>query len=246
MRARITHICIILSIILVWEVISELKLVNPIILGPFSKTLVSLWEDLSSGIIFRHLKVTLMEFGIAYAIAASFGLFIGLFLGTIKTLQDIYEPILTSLYAVPIIILYPIILIILGFGMASKIAFASCIGFFPIALNTIAGVKSVDNQLIMAGRTMGAGKLSIFFKVIIPGALPIILTALRLGMNSTMIGVIAGEIIASMAGMGYLISEATTTLDIPRLYGSILIILTVIVALNQGASRLEKLVEAQK
>ena len=115
----------------------------------------------------------------------------------------VFEPLLAGIYAVPIILFLPLFVLFFGLGPGSKIAIGVSTSFFPIVLNTIAGFGYVDRIFITAARSMGASDVQMFRHVLLPAALPVILTGLRIGFTVTLLSVLGSETLASLAGLGH-------------------------------------------
>jgi NitT/TauT family transport system permease protein/taurine transport system permease protein len=149
-------------------------------------------------------------------------------------------PVFSSLYAVPIVILYPIFTAWFGIGSESKIIFAGVYGFFPVMLSTAAGIRTIDAQLLLAARSMGASLPQQITRVIIPASIPTVLTGLRLGGALTIIGVVVSEMLTSAAGIGYLVTRYRTILDSPHVFGAIVMILLLSIAFDTLARGVER------
>ena len=146
-------------------------------------------------------------------IACGAGILVGAVVGGIAVLRNLMLPVFSSLYAVPIVILYPIFTAWFGIGSESKIAFAGLYGFFPVMLSTAAGIRTIDPQYLLAARSMGATIPQQITRVIIPASIPTVLTGLRLGGALTIIGVVVSEMLTASAGIGYLVTRYRTILD---------------------------------
>src|SRR5712671_8140998 len=141
-------------------------------------------------------------------------------------------PMVSSLYAVPLVILYPVFTVWLGIGSESKIAFASVYGFLPTMLSTAAGIQTIDPQLLLAARSMGATLSQRLVRVIIPAAIPTVLSGLRVGGAPVIVGVVVSEMLISSAGIGYLISRYRTILESAHVFAGVLLVLALAVAFN--------------
>jgi NitT/TauT family transport system permease protein/taurine transport system permease protein len=133
---------------------------------------------------------------------------------------------------VPLVILYPVFTVWLGIGSESKIAFASIYGFLPTMLATAAGIQTIDPQLLIAARSMGATLTQRVTRVIIPAAIPTVLSGLRVGGALVIVGVVVSEMLISSAGIGYLISRYRTILDSAHVFAGVLLVLFLAVAFN--------------
>jgi NitT/TauT family transport system permease protein len=229
---------ILVALLAFWELMPSTKLIPELFLPSLSKTLTVLWSD-------RHdylaaLGVTLYEVAIAMLFACGGGILIGALVGGLALLRTLLLPVFSSLYAVPIVILYPIFTAWLGIGSESKIAFAAAYGFFPVMLSTAAGIRTIDPQYLLAARSMGATLSQQITRVVIPASIPTVLTGLRLGGALTIIGVVVAEMLTSAAGIGYLVTRYRTILDSPRVFAGILMILSLSVLFDVLARMVER------
>jgi NitT/TauT family transport system permease protein len=196
-----------------------------------------LWTDRS--IYFAALLVTLYEVAVSMLIACGLGILLGAVVGGLAVLRNLLLPIFSSLYAVPIVILYPVFTAWFGIGSQSKIAFAGIYGFFPVMLSTAAGIRTIDPQFVLAARSMGATLPQLITRVIIPASVPTVFAGLRLGGALTIIGVVVSEMLTASAGIGYLVTLNRTILDSPRVFAGILAILVLSIAYYVLARALE-------
>ena len=229
---------ILLTVLVLWELLPRLGLIAELFLPPLSKTVTVLIADRQEYI--EALLVTLYEVAFAMLIACGAGILVGALVGGVAPLRNLLLPVFSSLYAVPIVILYPIFTAWLGIGSESKIAFAGVYGFFPVMLSTAAGIRTIDAQLLLAARAMGASLPQQIARVIIPASIPTVLTGLRLGGALTIIGVVVSEMLTSTAGIGYLVTRYRTILDSAHVFASILMILVLSVLFDAFARALER------
>jgi len=141
---------------------------------------------------------------------------------------------------VPLVILYPVFTVWLGIGSESKIAFAAIYGFLPTMLSTAAGIQTIDPQLVLAARSMGATLSQRLVRVIIPAAIPTVLSGLRVGGALVIVGVVVSEMLISSAGIGYLISRYRTILDSPHVFAGVLLVLAMAIAFNAAIKWIER------
>ncbi|BAT61621.1 putative aliphatic sulfonates transport permease protein SsuC [Variibacter gotjawalensis] len=229
----------ILALLLVgWELFPRTGIIPELFLPSLSKTLTVLWSDRAEYI--SALGVTVYEVAFAMLIACGFGILFGSLIGGLAVLRDLLLPVFSSLYAVPIVILYPIFTAWFGIGSESKIAFAGIYGFFPVMLSTAAGIRTIEPHYLLAARSMGATIPQQITRVIIPASIPTVLAGLRLGGALTIIGVVVSEMLTSSAGIGYLVTRYRTILDSPRVFAAILMILVLSVAFDLIARAIEK------
>jgi NitT/TauT family transport system permease protein/taurine transport system permease protein len=220
------------------ELFPRTGIIPELFLPSLSKTIAVLvkdWREYAS-----ELAVTLYEVAFAMLIACGFGILAGALVGGIALLRNLLLPVFSSLYAVPIVILYPIFTAWFGIGSESKIIFAGVYGFFPVMLSTAAGIRTIDPQLLLAARSMGATLPQQITRVIIPASIPTVLTGLRLGGALTIIGVVVSEMLTSAAGIGYLVTRYRTILDSPHVFGAIVMILLLSIAFDTLARAIER------
>lgn len=229
---------LLLGLALAWEVLPRIGLVPPVILAPLSATL---WVGLDhAGLFASALVTTLGEVAAGLAVAYLGGGLIGLVLGSVAPLRASLLPLLSSAYAVPFVVVYPILTAWIGIGTASKVWFGGLYGLFPMALTTAAAVQVVDKRLLLAARSMGASPRQLVAEVMVPAALPALMAGIRLGGALVIIGVVVAEMLASAGGIGFLITQYRTTFQTPECYFGILVVLLLAGGLDTAISRLER------
>jgi len=234
------RLALVLALVLAWE--GAARFSNPLLSAPPSVVLPALVRVLtldSYPELPRHLLVTAREIAIAYAMAVLAGLAIGFALGLYRTLGRAYGPILAALYAVPAVVWYPSLMLFFGLDSSSKIAFGFLLGFFPITLAVLAGIRQVSPQLVTVARAFGATPLTTFVKVMVPAMMFTLVGGLRTGLALTVIGVIVGEILGSRQGIGSLINHAYGLLRTADYVALVLVTLVLIVASDALASLVE-------
>ena len=229
---------ILVGLLVFWELMPRTKIIPELFLPSLSKTLTVLYTDRYDYI--EALGVTIYEVAIAMVFACGVGILVGAVVGGVALLRNLLLPVFSSLYAVPIVILYPIFTAWLGIGSESKIAFAAIYGFFPVMLSTAAGIRTIDPQYVLAARSMGATLSQQIARVIIPASIPTVLTGLRLGGALTIIGVVVAEMLTSAAGIGYLVTRYRTILDSAHVFAAILMILLMSILFDFAARAIER------
>src|SRR5947208_7657430 len=188
----------------------------------------------------EHLVLTLREILVAYALAVAAGLGCGFALGFHRLIGRAYGPILAALYAVPAVVWYPSLMLFFGLDAASKIAFGFLLGFFPITLAVLAGIRQVNPQLLVVARAFGADGVTAFRKVTLPAMLFTLVGGLRTGLALAVIGVIVGEVLGSKSGMGSLINHAYGLFRTPDYIALVVVTLILIVGSDAAAALLER------
>jgi ABC-type nitrate/sulfonate/bicarbonate transport system permease component len=143
------------------------------------------------------------------------------------------------MYSIPIILFLPLYVLFFGLGPQSKIAPGATISFFPIILNTIAGFGYVERTYVLSARSMGASDVQLFRYVLLPAALPVILTGIRMGFTVALLSIIGSETIASLAGLGHRIVHVAGGMDTARMFAYIAFVVAIAAILNTAVSSLE-------
>jgi ABC-type nitrate/sulfonate/bicarbonate transport system permease component len=224
-----------------WEIAG--RMANPLLYVPPSAAIPALGRLLaldSYPDLAAHVWLTLREILIAYAMAIAAGLGGGFALGFNRLVGRAYGPILAALYAVPAVVWYPSLMLFFGLDAASKIAFGFLLGFFPITLAVLAGIRQVSPQMLTVARAFGADGFTAFRKVMLPAMLFTLVGGLRTGLALTVIGVIVGEILGSKSGMGSLINHAYGLFRTADYIALVAVTLVLVVASDAIAGTLER------
>jgi NitT/TauT family transport system permease protein len=198
------------------------------------------WMILLKGTLWYHLRFTLIETLLGYLIGAGLGLAGALAVSMIPAGEPVLRPFVILAYATPKIALAPLMIIWFGIGILPKVILAATFVFFVVFLSTLAGIATVPPQLVSVVRVMGAAPSAVFRKVVLPSALPFILTALRLTIPAALIGAVIGEFISSNRGVGYLINAASSRYATAEVFAGIGSLLVVVLCMNAGLSLLER------
>lgn len=237
----LVRLALLAAALAVWEVAG--RAANPLMAVPPSAVLPALRELLllrSYPDLPASLLLTLREIALAYGLAVAAGLACGFALGMNRLVGRAYGPMLAALYAVPAVVWYPSLMLFFGLDAASKIAFGFLLGFFPVTLAVLAGIRQVNPQLVMVARAYGAGPLRVFASVMVPAMLFTLVGGLRTGLALSVIGVIVGEILGSKRGMGALINHASGLLRTADYVALVLVTLVLIVGSDALASLVER------
>ncbi len=223
-----------------WEVVSQTGMVKPIFISSPTGILRTAYALFASGEIYHDLFVSGTEFVLGFGLAIVFGIPLGLLAGWYRRFYFVMDPFISALYSTPRIALLPLIIIWLGIGIWSKVAIVFLGAFFPICVNSMAGVRTVDEELIKAARSFGANDLRIFKTVVLPSSVPFVLTGLRLGVGRGLVGIVAGELYAATAGIGFLINVAGATFQTAKVFVGILIIASIGMLFVELLTKLER------
>jgi ABC-type nitrate/sulfonate/bicarbonate transport system permease component len=239
LASRLVQVSFLIVLVLLWYLastrwgVSQLLLPNPVAVWH------DFWNILLTGEFIGDLRVTLGELAAAFAISSTTGVLAGYLISRTRYRIRAFEPVLAAIYAVPIILFLPLYVLFFGLGPASKIALGATISFFPIALNTIAGFGYVDRTLVTAARSMGASDYQLFRYVLLPAALPVILTGMRMGFTVALLSIIGSETIASLAGLGHRIVHLAEAMEMAPMFAYIVFVVAIAAILNVLVSALE-------
>jgi ABC-type nitrate/sulfonate/bicarbonate transport system permease component len=223
-RAAVLSVAFLILILAAWQLCASLHLADPIYTSSPQRIAVALYHFLPTHAALEDLEVSGVEFGAGLGLAIVGGVSFGLLLGRYPVLDETTSLSLNIFYSMPLIALAPILVLWFGIGVPSKIAVVFTASFFPILLTTQSGVRNVDRTLVDLARSYRASEVQIWRTVLLPGAVPSIVTGIRLGMVMALIGVVVGEFIASSAGLGYLVSVAANNFNIDLLFVGLTII----------------------
>ena len=240
MSVALIRVIIVVIALGAWELVGRLG--NPLLYVPPSAALPALGRLLtlqSYPELGQHLLLTAREIAVAYGLAIAAGIGGGAALGLNRLVGRAYGPILAALYAVPAVVWYPSLMLFFGLDAASKIAFGFLLGFFPITLAVLAGIRQVNAQLITVARAFGASGLTVFRKVMLPAMLFTLVGGLRTGLALTVIGVVVGEVLGSKSGIGSLINHAYGLFRTADYIALVVVTLALIVASDAVASVVE-------
>ncbi len=207
-----------------WELLARSGAVSHLILAPVSDIISETVKLIQSGVLAYHVSFSFKNFAAGYLISVVVGIPLGLALGASRTLDRILGPYLWALFSTPRLALLPLITVAIGFGWESKVLLIFLGSVFMIVMNTWAGVKTVDASLIRAAKVFGANRVQIFTQVVVPFTMPFIAEGLRMGVTRAIVTALVAEMIASSAGMGYLMMRAVDSFNTAQMFAMILIL----------------------
>lgn len=210
--------------LVLWEILTRLLLENELLIPPPSSVARSFWNLLLSGELKKHFVATLLEFAYGFSTACVVGILLGYLMGKYKRFDEIMDPWIATLYSIPIITVVPLIIIWFGIGMVSKVIVVFKITAVAIILNTAAGIKALDPVWLELAKSLRLSPLETTYKIRLPGALPYIITGMRLGVGRALLGVIVAELMAANAGLGYMLRDSSETWDSPKLFVTVILL----------------------
>lgn len=195
-------------LLVAWEAVSRAEWINPSIWSRPTDIAVAAVEYFATGTGWSDVRVSGAEFLYGFLLATAFGLVFGYAIGWWRWLDELTEPLVNFANASPRIALVPILITVFGIGITSKVAVVFLAAVFPILLNVRAGVRTVDRSLIEVAQSFKASNLQMLRTVFIPASVPSVITGIRLGIGQGLVGMVVGELIASTAGLGFVINTA--------------------------------------
>jgi ABC-type nitrate/sulfonate/bicarbonate transport system permease component len=237
--SRLVQVGFLIAVLVLWYLATTRWGVNRLLLPNPIAVWQQLLDVLRTGEYLPDLQITLTELVIAFALAMTSGTIVGFFVSRRRYTIRVFDPLFAAIYSIPIILFLPLYVLFFGLGPASKIALGATISFFPIVLSTIAGFGNVDPTLVTAARSMGASDYQLFRYVLVPAALPVILSGLRMGFTVALLSIIGSETIASLAGLGHHIVQLAEGMDMARMFAYIAFVVVIAAVLNGIVSFLE-------
>lgn len=223
-----------------WEIVVAAGLVNPLFISSPSRILAAGIEMFADGSIYEHIEASAYEFATGFGLAIVIGVPLGILMGWYSRVNAVLEPFVSAFYATPRIALLPLILIWLGIGLASKVAIVFLGAVFPILVNTVTGVRTVEADFVKAARSFGASDRQMFLTVVLPSSVPLLLAGLRLGLGHALVGIVVGEMYGATKGLGFLIATAGASFQTDRVMVGIILISGAGVALTELLRAIER------
>ncbi|AJE45841.1 ABC transporter permease [Celeribacter indicus] len=216
-----------------WQIASSAGWLNPAVFPPLDRVASALWKGIASGALVDDIAISLQRAGIAFLGAVALGIPLGLFMGQIRAVERALDPILQLFRQTSALALYPVFILLLGLGEASKVFVIFWATLFPILLATIGGVKEVDGKLIEMAHSFGASRATIFRRVVLPASVPSIFVGLRLSATTALLLLIAAEMIGANKGIGFQVMNAQYNFQIPLMFAAIFLLAVLGLAANQ-------------
>jgi NitT/TauT family transport system permease protein len=242
----LTRTMLIVGFLATWQALASFSLVDEFWISSPLKIGKELWRLLITGEILLDIGITLLEALIAFVISSVLGIATGLALSRSPFWDEVLAPLVVVLNSLPRVALAPLIILWFGVGITAKVVTAFTLVYFILLVNTLAGAKNVDNDILTIARLMGANNRTILWKVILPSAAPWIFAGLNLAMTYSLLGVIVAEILASNQGLGYLISSAAGNFNTAGVFAGLMVLAAVSWTLSWIMRQLESRVLSWK
>lgn len=226
MNSRLSsNVLSILSLAILWEAVG--RAMDSSLIPPLTQIGAAWWKLLSSGKLLANLSMSLTTLAIGFCLAAFIGVVLGLLMGRFRAIEHFLDLYVNALMSAPTTAFVPVLILWFGLGMESRIAVVFLFAIFVIIINTMTGVKQVDTVLMEMARSFGAREREIFFKIMLPAALPAIMAGLRLGMGRAVKGMVTAEMLLTLTGIGAMIMQYGSSFATDSLFAVILTILMV-------------------
>jgi len=193
---------------------------NPLFLPAPWVVIGALLELAQKGQLWVHVAATLERVAVGFAAGAVLALALGLLAGQIRAVRNVVEPVIELLRPIPPLAVLPLFIVWVGIGEASKVGFITYATFFPMFVTTVHGVTQIDGRLLRAAQSLGARPRHLFLRVILPAALPDVLTGLRLGVALSFFVIVISEFVGAESGLGYLINDGRNFFLVPQMLGA--------------------------
>lgn len=222
----------------VWEYYG--RRMDPIFMAPPSAIFQAGLELIQNGALEKALIQTLWPFAVGMALTVVIGVALGIVMAQWRTLEYVLDPFVNALYAIPRIALIPLIILWAGLEFAGKVTILVSVAVFPITVNTYSGIRDVRGAMLEIGRAYGATEWQIFWKIVLPAAIPFIMAGIRLAVGLAIIGIIVAEFFTAISGLGGMIVEYANVFATAKLFVPIIVIALVGVVLTELVMWLER------
>ena len=209
-------------LVLLWEMLARGGLVSDYLLPAPLTVLRAFWRVLSDGLLWRYLRVTVLESLTGFALGAGVALPLGYLTARSRLAARALEPYIAASQALPAVAVAPLLVLWLGFGLAPIAALCALIVFFPATVNTALGIRRIDPEVMAAARVDGAGAGALLWAIELPLALPTILAGLRTSLTLSITGAVVGEFVVGDRGLGGLMTIARGNFDTPLVFATLL------------------------
>jgi NitT/TauT family transport system permease protein len=243
-RDRLIGAAGVIVVLGVWQLVVDVGLVGSYLLVAPTTVATSLWNLFTKQNMLMDVRVSAYQFAIGYLAAVIVGVVVGMLVGWYRNVASATQPLISALYSTPRIALIPLFVVWFGVGNDSKIVIVFIEAVFQILLSVVAGVRATDEQLLAVARSFGASEWQIFTTVVLPGAVPFLISGLRLAVGTGIVGMVVGEMLAGTAGIGYVIQNAGATFQIGDIFAGVAIIAVSAAIMMALLRRLERRFDA--
>jgi len=241
-RDRLLNVASPLALLLVWELCARLHLIDTRFFPAPSSVMATLIDMLRSGELVTHTAISLQRLAYGTVLGALPALILGIAMGLNRPIRALFDPLIAATYPVPKSAILPLALLIFGLGEASKIFMVAVGVFFPMVINTTTGVLEINKIYLDVGRNYKASRWNTFWTIALPGALPVIMTGLKLGIGIGLVLIAVAEMVGAKSGLGYLIWTAWSTFAVEEMYFGLFAIAIIGFMITLGLNELERVI----
>ena len=225
----------------IWQLVALSEVINPLFFPKATDMFSALYHGFVDGIIGPELLHSVQNFTIGMLISAAIGIPLGLLMGGVRIVDLILSPYVWAMTALPRVALIPLLILVLGFGNSMQLTIIVLSAVFPIMVNCMEGVKTVDPSLVRAGRVFGTNEVQLYVKVILPFTLPFVVSGINQGIARGLVGMLIGELLGGGGkGLGFLLDRAGDQFDAPMMYATLVLLAVLSVGLVQGMRWIER------
>lgn len=239
-RERIIAVLSPLVLLALWELATRAGVLDDRFFPAPSSVASTFWEETTSGELTSNTWISLRRLLLGFVVGTVPGVALGLVMGMYRPVRVAVDPLIAATYPIPKSAILPLLLLNFGLGETSKIAMVAIGVFFPVVINTTAGVLEIDRIYHDVGRNYGAGRWQTFRTIALPGAMPLILTGLKLGIGLGLILIVIAEMIGARSGLGYMIWNAWQIFAVETMYVGLVVISLLGVLLTAALNELER------
>jgi NitT/TauT family transport system permease protein len=228
-----------------WQLLTSVPLFGRVLLPPFFfSNPVDVFNQIvawfASGVIWKHLGITLLESMLAFVIGSTLGVLVGFWFARQPRVAAIFDPYVKMANALPRVVLAPIFALWLGLGIWSKVALGVTLVFFIVFFNVYQGVKEVSATVLNNGRMLGMSERQLMRHVFWPSALSWMFSSLHTSVGFAVVGAVVGEYLGSAAGLGYLIQQAEGVFDVAGVFAGMFVLSAFVILIDLGVTMVEK------
>jgi NitT/TauT family transport system permease protein len=226
--------------LLAWHILTATKILDPFFFATPLGVIERTWKDFASGVIWRHLGVTLLETVLAFAIGSLGGVGLGFWFARRATAAAVFDPYIKAANALPRVVLAPIFALWFGLGIWSKVALGVTLVFFIVFFNVYQGVREVSPTVLANARMLGMSDRQLLRHVYLPSALSWVFSSLHTSVGFALVGAVVGEYLGATAGLGYRIAQAEGVFDVVGVFSGMLVLSAFVVAIDAAVSVIER------
>lgn len=223
-----------------WQLLAQLKVIDPAFVSEPSQFFPAFWDGLTSGPLIAKMGATLYETFAGFALASALGLLAGYLLAEFKVVDNVARPFMTGFNSLPRIALAPLFVLWFGTGSNSRIILIVSLSFFIVAFNTYAGLQAVGRDHLLLARVLGARRSERFFKFVLPSALPAIFAGLQLSLTYAFLGAVVGEMLVGSQGLGGYLALQMGSFDTTNFFGALVLLIIVALAVSSLVRMVEQ------